>query len=427
MTKRKRYQTKNGAYKSGRKIAVKGATLHGYGCPQPDPNVLAENWDSPNVNACVHAHIGKDEVIITLPCEEKKGEASRGWHGGSGKNGSVNNTHLGAEMTEPSTIKYVCGSNWIELADGSNTKAHVLATYKNAVEQYAYWCKFHDLDPLADGVILSHKEACALGIATNHGDPEHLWNKFGLTMNQFRRDVKAAMGGTAVDFGGNVTVTNTSGQKVNALSGTVTVIYKGQDGMNVLKAPDYNAAVLSVVSYGELFTVVGISADEKWYKLKSGGFISAIPSYVKFKATAEQKESTAGTGYYRVRKDWKDSGSQIGAFKAKEGAIDLCKQNSGYKVYDQSGKEIYPRIEPSDKPMTVKVKTKNLRVRKGPGTTYDYHKKNGAAVCTGTGVFTIAKTADGPGARLWGLLKSYQTKEDGWISLDECYVDIVSK
>lgn len=424
MNKRKRYQTQNRAYTSGRMIAVKGAVLHSYGCPQPDPKILAERWDSAGASACVHAHIGKDEVIITLPCEEKKGEAARGWHGGSGKNGSVNNTHLGAEMTEPSTIKYVGGSNWIELGDGSTTKAHVLATYKNAVEQYAYWCKFHGLDPMAGGSILSHKEACAMGIATNHGDPEHLWNKFGLTMNQFRRDVRAAMGGTSVDFGGDVVVTDTSGQKVNALAGTVAVIYKGQDGMNVRKAPDYNATVLDTVKYGEVFTVVGISADEKWYKLKSGGFISAVPSYVSFKATEEQKESTAGTGYFRVRTAWDKPASQIGAFKEQENAVELCRQNSGYRVYDPDGKEIYPCTGAPALPMLACVKIDDLRIRKGPGTTYDYHKKAGKPVYTGKGQFTVVKLSDGPGAKQWGLLKAYLENEDGWISLDDDYVSI---
>ena len=57
-------------------------------------------------------------------------------------------------------------------------------------------CKQFGLDPLKDGVILSHKEGCARGIASNHGDPEHLWNQLGTgyTMNGFRAAVKAAMG-----------------------------------------------------------------------------------------------------------------------------------------------------------------------------------------------------------------------------------------
>lgn len=34
-------------------------------------------------------------------------------------------------------------------------------------------CKQYSLDPMKDGVIISHKEGCARGVASNHGDPEH--------------------------------------------------------------------------------------------------------------------------------------------------------------------------------------------------------------------------------------------------------------
>ena len=37
---------------------------------------------------------------------------------------------------------------------------------------------------------------------------------------------------------------------------------------------------------------------------------------------------------------------------------------------------------------------------------------------TGKGAFTIVEEAEGKGASLWGLLKSYQKNRNGWISLD---------
>ena len=48
---------------------------------------------------------------------------------------------------------------------------------------------------MKDGVILSHAEGNARGIATNHGDPEHLWRGLALpyTMNTFRKAVKLKM------------------------------------------------------------------------------------------------------------------------------------------------------------------------------------------------------------------------------------------
>ena len=53
----------------------------------------------------------------------------------------------------------------------------------------------YELDPMGEGVILSHKEGHARGIATNHGDPEHLWNGLHMsyTMDGFRKAVKNLM------------------------------------------------------------------------------------------------------------------------------------------------------------------------------------------------------------------------------------------
>jgi len=43
--------------------------------------------------------------------------------------------------------------------------------------------------------VISHAEGHRRGIASNHGDPEHLWNGLGMgyTMDGFRKDVAAAM------------------------------------------------------------------------------------------------------------------------------------------------------------------------------------------------------------------------------------------
>lgn len=83
-------------------------------------------------------------------------------------------------------------------SDITTAKAVAERTYQAAVELFAMLCgKFH-LDPLADGVIISHKEGHSRGIASNHGDPEHLWSQLGLpyTMDTFRKAVKSEIGGT---------------------------------------------------------------------------------------------------------------------------------------------------------------------------------------------------------------------------------------
>ena len=66
-------------------------------------------------------------------------------------------------------------------------------------------------------------------------------------------------------------------------------------------------------------------------------------------------------------------------------------------------------------PFSAYVSTENLSIRKGPGTNYD------RIGVTGTGVFTIVEVQNGVGSNSgWGLLKSYEKKRNGWISLDYC-------
>ncbi|MBT9855185.1 hypothetical protein GPK86_01590 [Blautia faecis] len=43
--------------------------------------------------------------------------------------------------------------------------------------------------------------------------------------------------------------------------------------------------------------------------------------------------------YYRIRKTWKDSKSQIGAYKSLKNAKKACK--AGYSVFDWNGKAVY--------------------------------------------------------------------------------------
>lgn len=179
--------TQNPCYTAGRKITVKGLMLHSVGCPQPSASVFIKNWNkSTYKNACVHGFIDANDgtVYQTLPWNH------RGWHGG----GSSNNTHIGVEMCEPSCIKYMGGATFT-CSDKPKAVAAAERTYKAAVELFAMLCEKFDLDPLADGVIVSHKEGHARGIASNHGDPEHLWTQLdmGYTMDTFRKAVKAEM------------------------------------------------------------------------------------------------------------------------------------------------------------------------------------------------------------------------------------------
>lgn len=48
---------------------------------------------------------------------------------------------------------------------------------------------------------------------------------------------------------------------------------------------------------------------------------------------------------YRVRKTWKDAASQVGAYKVLENAKKECDKHTGYSVFDENGKVVYPTKE----------------------------------------------------------------------------------
>ena len=180
------FTTKNKCYRMATPLTPRGIMLHSIGVPQPNAAVMARGYNQYQPggrSVCVHGFIQRDGTYYqTLPYN------LRAWHCG----GSANGTHIGIEMTEPASIVYTGGASWRDL-DPAATEAHVRGTYAAAVELFAQLCTQYALDPLEDGVIISHAEGAARGIASAHADPTHLWRAFGLTMDGFRADVAEAM------------------------------------------------------------------------------------------------------------------------------------------------------------------------------------------------------------------------------------------
>lgn len=125
---------------------------------------------------CCHAFIGvnaagKVETYQILPwiwcC----------WNCASGPKGSYN-------LNPTAHIQF-------EIQEDALTDANYFANaMKEAQELCAYLCKCYDLDV---STIVSHKEAHALGYASNHGDPENWLSKFGKDMKWFRKEVQAIL------------------------------------------------------------------------------------------------------------------------------------------------------------------------------------------------------------------------------------------
>jgi len=186
--------TENNCYKTGRTIKVRGVMVHSTGANNPelrryvgpDDGLLGENrygnhWNQPmSPGVCVHGFIGKlaDGTIAayqTLPWEH------RGWHCGGGQNGSGNDTHISFEICE----------------DHLEDAAYFAAVYREAVELTAHLCRLYGLDPMADGVVIDHREGHQRGIASNHGDVDHWFPRYGKSMDTFRKDVAALLDGAA--------------------------------------------------------------------------------------------------------------------------------------------------------------------------------------------------------------------------------------
>lgn len=192
--------TENDCYRAKRTIQPRGVMVHSTGADNPTlrryvqpvkggdgdyaallaqlgENRNGNHWNRPGLDVCVHGFIGtladgSIASVQTLPWNH------RGWHAGTGTSGgSANNTHISFE---------ICEDN---LAD----PAYFQKVYREAVELTALLCREYGLDPLADGVVICHSEGYRRGIASGHADVEHWFPRHGKRMDDFRRDVAAAL------------------------------------------------------------------------------------------------------------------------------------------------------------------------------------------------------------------------------------------
>ena len=431
MNLKQNYLTESGCYKAGKRITVKGLMIHSVGCPQPKADVFMKNWNRADANACVHAIVEPDgDVYQLLPWD------FRGWHCGGG----ANNTHIGVEMTEPATIKYTGGSNWTETGNGEKTKAHVLAAYRYAVELFAYLCRQFGLDPMADGVVISHSEGCRRGIASNHGDVEHLWSKFGLSMQQFRKDIKAAMKGSTAE------------DSLTAIMGKAQATAEQMKSYLKKKNPSVPQSVLDMVplylSEGE---AEGVRGDIAFAQscLETGNFtfsgsavtlpqnnfcglgvtqrgktgLSFETAQLGIRAQIQHLKAYASTDKLRkaridprfryVTRGCAPYAEWLGQKENPQGKGWAAGEKYGEKILSilkavmDEGKVQFMESLTISAPYMVRVSIPDLNIRRGPGKSYPKTGK-----FTGVGVFTVVEEKDG-----WGLLKAYEEGRNGWISL----------
>lgn len=430
------FLTRNRCYQAAKQNTKGGLMLHSVGCPQPSAQVFVNSWNSADKSVCVHAFIDANtgDVYQTLPWEY------RGWHCGSGPNGSGNNTHIGVEMCEPACIRYTGGARFT-CSNVEEARAAVRRTYESAVQLFAELCERFRLDPLADGVILSHEEGHKRGIANNHGDPVHLWNQLnmGYTMDGFRKAVKATMGSAAVPAEpaavDNAAVIwnflKSKGLNDYAVAGIMGNLEKesGLDPCNLqnsynkklnISDADYTA-VVDAGAYPDFVTDKAGYGLVQWtywsrkkalldYAKAAGTSIGDLNMQLAFMWQELQGYKTVMTvlnsaASVREASDivlhkYEQPGDQSVAVEEKRAA-------SGQTFFDRftgSGASPFPVV-----PFLVRVVIPDLNIRTSPGSA---DNSNLSGKYTDIGTFTIVETSGS-----WGLLKSYREKRNGWIYL----------
>jgi len=239
----------NPCYQQGKTIQVSGLMLHSVGCAQESGAVFASSWNQPSADVLVHAVIEPGGNVYQLADWNM-----RCWHCG----GSGNDSLIGVEMTEPNELRYYSGTGFTW---SGSAREKAIDNYNTAVALFANLCFQYNLNPLTD--ICSHREGGERGIASGHGDPEHLWNGLGLslTMDTFRRDVQKKMQGTYQ----NRTLQDTAGR-----TATVTA-----DVLNVRGGPGTGYAVLTELYAGQTVAILETrwSDGQTWGRLASDGWI----------------------------------------------------------------------------------------------------------------------------------------------------------
>jgi N-acetylmuramoyl-L-alanine amidase CwlA len=119
----------------------------------------------------------------------------------------------------------------------------------------------------------------------------------------------------------------------------------------------------------QLMKQLGIPADRvvQHYDVCAKNCPSAIRAkgdWNRFKQLIGTKTTTTTVDkYYRTRKSWADSKSQIGAYKSLENAKKEWKE--GYTIYDWNGKAVYPVKKTSTATLTEEIKVQLPVIRKG--------------------------------------------------------------
>jgi len=231
--------TTNNRYWNLPDMNVAGIILHSIGTPQESADVLRNNFNKSTTLASIHGFVEPNRFVECAPCKEVKRKAKKCYHAGSGVKGRRDSTHIGIEMCEPNTIEYTGGATFTDKNPAHSLK-YVQQVTQTAAELCADLCIFHGLSPTS---ITTHRQSYLDGYASNHGDPEHLWNQTnsGYTLATFREKVQEI-----INSKGDVLANMTKDEFDKALAAIVPKVYATQKDIPTW----YSAAVTKAVNLG---------------------------------------------------------------------------------------------------------------------------------------------------------------------------------
>lgn len=264
-------------YRSGTRQTSRGVQVHSTGANnpnlrryvQPDDGRLGRNTNGnshnrPGVDVCASAYIGKladgtVAVYQTLPWD------MRCWISGKGKNGNANRLgYIGFEICEDDRTDLIY-FNQAVMGAAVNLTAHLCQIMgvrpDDVLESYA------EGEALA---VMDHSELAARGLASNHADITHWLRVFGKRMNDFRREVQAAM-----DEGVEVTYIDAEGKEEWTEMDKEMEVYASNGGYtNLRELPDTESVALEKLRNGEIVRVTAMTGV--WSKVEHGDVIGYI-------------------------------------------------------------------------------------------------------------------------------------------------------
>lgn len=276
------YFTRADCYTAGTRQKSVGVQVHSTGANNPNlrryvgPNDgrLGENKNrnysnKPGSDVCASAYIGKladgtVAVYQTLPWD------MRCWLSGKGSNGNANRMgYVGFEICEDSK------RDEAYFRDAVMEKSVLLTAH--LCEQFgttprAVIKSFRQGDALA---VMDHHELHALQLASNHADIRHWLSIYGLTMDDYRDAVEAAMQeGVAVTY---VDCGDGSSETVNGnpVETEMTTMYQAKVTcpgayLNLRASKSKNAASLKRLYQGTTVDVLDDS-DADWWRVRYDG------------------------------------------------------------------------------------------------------------------------------------------------------------